>query len=243
MFQKNDCYVRSVRIRIDEMRDVSSHPFNIPAIKNLGQLDFHPRVTFFVGENGAGKSTLLEAIAISLGFGMEGGTKNVRLSSTNSISDLHEYLVLTKGIRKPRDGYFLRAESFFNVATYMDEVGYLQSYGNKSLHHRSHGEAFLSLLSEKFRGDGIYILDEPEAALSPARQLAALRCISQLAARNSQFIIATHSPILLAYPDAKLVKFHDGGVEETSYEQTDHYVISRDFLNNYRSRIERLLAD
>jgi predicted ATPase len=243
VLEKLNCFVRSVRMKTATTMDSSTYPFNIPALKDLGQLDFHPRITFFVGENGSGKSTLLEALAMSMGFGPEGGTKNVQLSTTNSVSILHEHLVLARGIGKPKDGFFLRAESFFNIATYMDEVGYLQSYGGKSLHHRSHGEAFLTLLSQKFRGNGIYLLDEPEAALSPARQLTALRCIRQLVTENSQFIIATHSPILLAYPDAKMLHFSSSGIEETSYEQTDHYAITKDFLNNYRSRIERLFED
>ena len=166
-------------------------------MRTLAQLKFHPGVTFFVGENGAGKSTIMEAIAVALGYGPEGGTKNVTLQTTESVSSLHLTLRLAHSFQKPKDGYFLRAESFFNVASYMDEVGYLEGYGDKALHSRSHGEAFMALLLHKFRGKGLYLLDEPEAALSPNRQLAALTAIHQLVQNQSQFLIATHSPILL----------------------------------------------
>lgn len=156
--------------------DFDVYPFNIPAVRDIESIEFHRDVTFLVGENGSGKSTVLEAIAVALGYGPEGGTGNVRFQTTDSVvSPLHDVLRLSRGFRKPKDGYFLRAESFFNVATYMDEVGYLGGYGDKSLHGRSHGEAFMALLVHKFRGEGLYLLDEPEAALSPNRQLAALR--------------------------------------------------------------------
>jgi predicted ATPase len=144
---------------------------------------------------------------------------------------------------EPRDGYFLRAESFFNVATYMDEVGYADTYGVASLHARSHGESFMDLLVNKLRGDGVYLMDEPEAALSPNRQLAALRVIDQLVNAHSQFIIATHSPILLAYPCAKIIRFDASGVSEIAYEDTDHFVVTRDFLNHYPKRLEQLLRE
>src|SRR5207253_2335385 len=147
------------------------------------------------------------------------------------------------GILAPKDYYFLRAESFYNVATFMDQVGYLEGYGGRSLHERSHGEAFITLLTTKFHGEGMYLLDEPEAALSPSRQLAALVAINQLVKLDSQFIIATHSPILLAYPRAKIVLFEDGALKEIAYEDTEHFWLTRDFLNNYPERITRLLAD
>jgi predicted ATPase len=150
---------------------------------------------------------------------------------------------LSRGFRKPKDGYFLRAESFFNVATYMDEVGYLEGYGNRSLHARSHGEAFMALLTHKFRGHGLYLLDEPEAALSPNRQLAALSAIHQLVQESSQFIIATHSPILQSYPNARILQFDGAGISEVQYEDTEHFSVTRDFLNNYPRRLEQLLAD
>ena len=233
-------YLQQISIRSDVDVDLTSYPFSIPAVKELGFLKFHPDVTFFVGENGAGKSTILEAIAMSMGFGPEGGTKNVQLlRTTDSISLLHESLKLSKSFCKPNDGYFLRAESLFNVATYMDGIGTFDG----SLHACSHGEAFMTLLTNKFRGKGLYLLDEPEAALSPNRQLAALCAIHQLVQDESQFIIATHSPILLSYPNAKILQFHDEGISEVKYEDTEHYAITRDFLNNYPRRLEQLLSN
>lgn len=236
-------YLQRVSIRPEDDIDFAEFPFCIPAVKEMGMLEFHPDVTFFVGENGAGKSTLLEAIALTMGFGPEGGTKNVRFETAQTTSPLHQHLQISKSFKAPKDGYFLRAESFYNVATYMDEVGYLDSYGGKSLHGRSHGESFMALLTLKLRGNGLYLFDEPEAALSPNRQLAALSVIHQLVQDQSQFIIATHSPILLAYPGAKIYQFDSSGVYEVEYEDTEHFAVTRDFLNHYPRRLEQLLSD
>jgi predicted ATPase len=236
-------YLQAVTLRSDVEVDYDSYPYTIPAIASLGQIALHPDVTFFVGENGAGKSTLLEAIALGLGFSPEGGTNNFALSTAQTESSLHTALRLARSFRKPQDGYFLRAESFYNVATYMDQVGYLDGYGGKSLHARSHGEAFMALLTHKFRGKGLYLLDEPEAALSPNRQLAALRVIHELVQDQSQFIIATHSPILLSYPGARILQFDGTGITEVEYEDTEHFAITRDFLNHYPRRLEQLFSD
>lgn len=235
-------YLLHASFRADVAVDYGDYPFNIPAVRELGNIDFHPNVTFLVGENGSGKSTVLEAIAMALGFGSEGGTKNVQFRTVDSVSPLHEALRLSRGVPRPRDAYFLRAESFFNVASYMDEVGYADSYGG-SLHAQSHGEAFMAVLLNKLKGNGIYLFDEPEAALSPSRQLAALAAIHQLVEDSSQFVIATHSPILLSYPHAKIIQFDRSGVCEMKYEETEHYSITRDFLNNYVRRLEQLLGD
>jgi predicted ATPase len=236
-------YLQQVSIRPDSHIQQNCYPYNIPALHKLDHITFHADVTFFIGENGAGKSTLLEAIAIALGYGPEGGTKNVQMQTTESVSELHQSLRLAKSFRKPSDGYFLRAESFFNIATYMDETGYLAGYGGRSLHARSHGESFMTLLTNKFRGKGLYLMDEPEAALSPNRQLAALSAIHQLVNDDSQFIIATHSPILLSYPNAKILQFSEDGIHEVRYEDTDHFAITRDFLNHYPRRLEQLFSD
>jgi predicted ATPase len=242
MGRRTKPYLLHTSLRPDLEPNYDEYPFNIAAVRELENIAFHPNVTFFVGENGSGKSTVIEAIAVALGFGAEGGTKNVQFRTVESVSPLHEALRLARGVPKPRDGYFLRAESFFNVASYMDEVGYVDSYGG-SLHSRSHGEAFLAVLLNKLKGNGIYIFDEPEAALSPNRQLAALSAIHRLVEESSQFIIATHSPILLSYPHAKIFQFDRSGIGEVLYEDTEHYAVTRDFLNNYPRRLEQLLSD
>lgn len=159
------------------------------------------------------------------------------------MSALYRHIKIVKSFKKPKDYYFLRAESFYNVATYMDETGYLDGYGNKSLHQRSHGEAFMATLTMKLRGNGLYVLDEPEAALSPTRQMAALSAIHELVKRDSQFIIATHSPILLAYPGAKLLRLNEEGISEVTYEETEHFSVMRGFLNNYTKFVKDLTAD
>jgi predicted ATPase len=231
-------YLRSVQIDPQANLDLDRYPFTIPAVRELGVLEPHPDVTFFVGENGAGKSTVLEAIAVALGLPAEGGTKNVHRQQ-QEVSPLQHVLKVVKGWRWPRDSYFLRAESLFNVFTYLDE---LPPGGGPSLHLRSHGEAFMDVMLG-FRGDGLYLLDEPEAALSPNRQLAALAVIDRLVKQGAQFIIATHSPILLAYPRAKILSFDGTGIAEISYEDTEHYAVTRDFLNHYPRRLEQLLDD
>lgn len=240
---KNRGYLLSVKIDKKTEMDFNSYPFDIAAVQSIGNIEFHPQVTFLVGENGSGKSTVLEAVALALGFSAEGGTPNVSLNTTDaSTSPLHGFLKLTRGVPYPKDNYFLRAESFYNVATYMDEVGELEGYGG-SLHTRSHGEAFMAVLLHKLKGKGLYLFDEPESALSPSRQMAALCAIHELVKNKSQFIIATHSPILLAYPNAKILQFDKSGISEVFYEDTEHYAIMHDFLNNHKRRIEQLLSD
>jgi len=234
-------YLKEVSLKRDLIPSFDSYPFNIPAVSNLSTLKFHPDVTFIVGENGAGKSTLIEAIALNLGFGIEGGTKNVQFQTHNNGSQLFNYLKSVRSFKKPSDYYFLRAESFYNVATYMEEVGYLESYGNKSLHDRSHGESFMATLTLKLKGKGLYIFDEPEAALSPSRQLATLAVIDKLVKEQSQFIIATHSPILLAYPNAIIYQLDEFGIRQVEYEETEHFMVTKYFLNNYHAMMETIL--
>jgi predicted ATPase len=243
MARRTRPYLLHATIRPDAQVDFDAYPFSIPAVREIGNIEFHPNVTFFVGENGSGKSTVMEGIAVALGFGAEGGTRNVRFQSAGATSALHESLRLARGVPKPREEYFLRAESFFNVASYMDETGYLKGYGGKSLHAQSHGESFMAVLLNKLRGDGIYLLDEPEAALSPSRQLAALSAIHRLVEAHSQLVIATHSPILLSYPHAKIVLFDKAGLSEVAFEDTEHFAVTRDFLNNYPRRLEQLFED
>ena len=230
-------YLREISIAADAQFDEDHYPFSIPAVREMGTMMLHADVTFFVGENGAGKSTILEAIAVGMGLPSEGGTRNVYRDQQAS-SPLHEHLKLVKGFRTPRSAYFLRAESLFNVFTYIDQL----PGSPPSRHLRSHGEAFMDVMLE-FHPGGLYLLDEPEAALSPSRQMAALAAIHQLVQQECQFIIATHSPILLSYPNAKILQFDASGITEVAFEDTEHFAITRDFLNHYKNRLERLLAD
>ena len=242
-------YAIDVRLRRDIVPSFDSYPFSLPAIRDLDVLELHPRVTFLVGENGSGKSTLLEAIAVVCGFNAEGGTKNFRFGTRASHSSLHEFLRVAKGVRRPKDGFFLRAESFFNVATEIERLDseglgarIIDSYGGRSLHEQSHGESFMALMMHRFGGNGLYLLDEPEAALSPQRQLAALSRIHDLAMADSQFVIATHSPILMAYPDAYIYAFSADGTRRVDYYDTEHYRVMHDFVANPKRMLDVLLA-
>jgi len=243
-------YVSEVRLRREEVPSFDHYPFSLPAVRHLDVLELHPQVTFFVGENGSGKSTLLEAIAVAWGFNPEGGTKNFRFGTRVSHSDLAEYLRLSKGIRGPKDGFFLRAESFFNVATEIERLDaepalgppIIDSYGGRSLHEQSHGESFMALLLNRFGGKGFYILDEPEAALSPQRQLAVISRIHQLVVDDSQFLIATHSPILMAYPNATIYSCSADGIRKVDYYETEHYQVTHDFLANPKRMLDVLMA-
>jgi len=239
-------YLRSIELKRDLIDSLEPYPFCIPSIAELDSIDFHEDVTFFVGENGSGKSTLLEAIAISLGFNPEGGNKNTNFSTNENHSELSKYIKTIRSFKKPSDWYFLRAESFYNLASYMELDGraaYLGSYGGKSLHNQSHGESFMATLLNKLKGHGLYLMDEPEAALSPVKQMAALSAIHQLVKEKSQFIIATHSPILMAYPRAKIYHFSSLGISEVKYTETEHYEVTREFLNNHESMLEILMSE
>lgn len=231
-----------------------SYIFGLPVVKNLlkiREIVLDKSVTFFIGENGSGKSTLLEAVAIAYGFNPEGGTKNFSFSTYESHSPLHEYIRLAKGVVKPKDGYFLRAESFFNVASYIEELDseggggppVKNSYGGRSLHEQSHGESFLSLVLNRFGGNGLYILDEPEAALSPTNQLTLLAQMDYLVKKSSQLIVATHSPILLAYPGADIYVLTDDDIRLTPYRETEHYMVTKQFLNNTQNVLKHLLEE
>jgi predicted ATPase len=234
-------YLRSAMIRPELVEDPRAFPLDLPAVRALDRLVFHPDVTFLVGENGSGKSTILEALAINWGFNPEGGSINLRYEGTATHSALHRCLRTERSIDRPLDGYFLRAESFYNVITEMNQIGV--PIGGRhdpgDYHARSHGEAFLALMLNRFRGRGLYFLDEPEAALSPARQLAVLRRIHHLVEEHSQFVIATHSPILMAYPRASIYQLDEDGITKVDYKSTEHYIITREFL----TRTDRMLAD
>jgi predicted ATPase len=230
-------FLLSASLLRDKVPSFGEYPFNLPAIRSLETVTLHRAVTFIVGENGSGKSTLLEALAIAAGFNAEGGSKNFRFATRASHSDLHRCLRLSRSHRRPRTGFFLRAESFFNVATEIDRLNsegpdLLASYGGRSLHEQSHGESFIALLKHRFGPHGLYFLDEPEAALSPTRQMAALVRIHDLVQEGCQFVIATHSPILMAYPDATILGVSGDGLVPVRYEDTEHYRITRRFLNN-----------
>jgi predicted ATPase len=241
-----DGFVRSVVLKRDEVDDLNAYPFSIPAIRALDELQIDPHVTLFAGENGSGKSTLVEAIAVAAGFNAEGGSRHVTVSTRASHSDLHKYLRLVRGARRPRTGYFLRAESFFNVATYIEELrdpGIAAAYGGVPLHEQSHGESFISLVKNRFGPNGLYILDEPEAALSMRGNLALMRRMHDLVAEGSQFIVSTHSPILLGYPGAKIYVLSDDGMAETPFEQTDVVELTRSFLGDRAQFLHHLFED
>lgn len=217
---------------------------NLPVFQSLnktGEISFTHNVTFLVGENGTGKSTLLEAIAVAYGFNPEGGTLNFNFKTRDSHSDLHQHLGLIRDHHRPRDAFFLRAESFYNVASYIDDVEVTKSYGGKSLHTMSHGESFLTLIEQRLSGDGLYLLDEPEAALSPMRIMTFMVLLQQLVDSGSQCIIATHSPILMAFPQAEILEFSESGIQSVSLEETEHYKITKDFLDNPKRMLHYLL--
>lgn len=232
-------YIKSVQLA----KEISSDSYlkELPVIKFLEKnpLELSKNVTFFVGENGTGKSTLIEAIAIAFGFNAEGGSKNFSFSTKNSHSELYKHLKLVKYLQ-PKDGYFLRSESFYNSASYLEELDavpasappLLGGYGGVSLHDQSHGESFFALIKNRFFGNGLYILDEPEAALSPIRLLSLLCRIKELENKDSQFIIATHSPILMSYPDAEVFEFTQDGIKSVNYQETEHFQVTKRFLND-----------
>ncbi|MDB5175793.1 MAG: hypothetical protein JWM81_651 [Candidatus Saccharibacteria bacterium] len=232
-----------------DIPDASIYPFNLPIVQHFTTLEFHPKITFIVGENGSGKSTLLEALAIGVGFNAEGGSKNFHFSTMDSHSGLHDFMRLTKGLHRPKDGYFLRAETFYNVASEIERLDEDPTagppiktyYNNKSLHAQSHGESFMTLMEHRFGGKGLYILDEPEAALSPSRQLKLLSLLHKHIKSGSQFIIATHSPIIMGYPDASIFLVTKGGLRATTYEDTEHYQLTKYFLDNRQKVLKELL--
>src|SRR6266480_1368176 len=242
----DDLFVRALVLKRDEIESFDSYPFSIPAIRYLDELKLDSRVTLFAGENGSGKSTLVEAIAVAAGFNPEGGSRNVTVSTRPSHSVLHKHLRLVRGTRRPRTGFFLRAESFFNVATYIEQLkdpGISAAYGGLPLHQRSHGESFIALVTNRFGPNGLYVLDEPEAALSLRGSLALMRRMHDLVAQGSQFIISTHSPILLGFPGAIIYVLSEGGMVETRYEETEVVELTRAFLGDRDEFLHHLFED
>ena len=230
-------------IRLNRPPNEAVYPFNIPAVRHLlknGGLEFQKPVTFFVGENGTGKSTLIEAVAVAMGFNAEGGSRDHYFTTQRTHSELCDYLIAAKTVA-PQDGFFLRAESFYNTASYLEENGNLCRYGGISPHRQSHGESFLSLVTNRFGGNGLYILDEPESALSPQRLMSLLVAVDTLVKNDSQFIIATHSPILMAYPNADILQFTGQGIGRVAYKETEHYQITKQFIENPERMMEYLL--
>lgn len=235
-------FVRDVTLMRERIERLDEYPFAIPAVQALDHLRLSA-VTYLIGENGSGKSTILEALAVASRFNAEGGSMNFNFATRRSESDLHRHLRIAR-VGRPKTGFFLRAESFFNVATEVERLGLTASdaYGERSLHEQSHGESFLALVKNRFGPNGLYILDEPEAALSPSRQLALLVRIHALVEEGSQFIIATHAPIVLAYPDATIYQLDRTGITAARYEETEHVRLTRDFLNEPQRFLNRLLA-
>lgn len=237
-------FIRSVEVMAGD-GDRHGYPLSLPAVRGLGTLPLHPGMTILVGENGSGKSTLVEGIAVAAGFNAEGGSANFNFRTHDQVPELARYLRLVRNPVRPRTGFFLRAESFFNVATEIEQLGpeIAATYGPQSLHEISHGESFISLALHKFRAGGLYVLDEPEAAMSPTGCLALLRRFHDLASHGAQFVVATHSPILMRFPDALTYQLTEEGPRVRTWDELDHVKVTREFLNDSAAVIAELLRD
>jgi predicted ATPase len=243
-------FIRSVEIK-GEAADRRSYPLNLPAFRGVRSLDVDPRMTIFVGENGSGKSTLVEGMAVAAGFNAEGGTTNFNFATQGHLPQLAKHLRLVRGTLRPRTGFFLRAESFFNVATEIERLDAAPAlggrigtaYGPKPLHEVSHGESFLSLAMHRFGPGGLYILDEPEAAMSPVGCLALVRRFHDLVEQGSQFVISTHSPIMMAFPGALIYVLSPSGPRRASWDELEHVRVIKEFMNHKDAVLAELLED
>jgi predicted ATPase len=223
-------FLRSLELPRERVVDAAAYPFSIPAIASLTTLELDPHVTLLCGANASGKSTLIEAIAVACGMNPEGGGRNVQFETRASHSALGDVIRLVRGARHPRTDFFLRAESYFNVASELEVLGVLEYYGGTSLHEQSHGQSFIALLNHRFGPDGLYLLDEPEAALSPQGQLAMLARMHELVTDGCQLVIATHSPILLSFPGARIYELSERGIDQIAYDETETVTLYRSFL-------------
>lgn len=237
----DDRFILGIKFDWDKT-DNNSYIRRIKAFHGIDELEFSSPITFFAGENGSGKSTLLEAMAVAHGFNPEGGTKNYSFSTHDTHSELCDAIRLVKGCRREKWGYFFRAESFYNAAT-QEKMYADAAHPSAGYHEQSHGESFLSLAQDNFRPNGLYFLDEPEAALSPQRQLAFLTEIYRCVREGGQFFIVTHSPILLGMPDSEILCFDSGRIHKCSYEDTESYQITKAFISNRGALLNRLLRD
>ena len=235
-------FIRSVEVMGEEV-ERRSYPLNLPAFRGVRTLDLDPRMTIFVGENGSGKSTLVEGVAVAAGFNAEGGTTNFNFATQRHSPELAKHLRLVRGTLRPRTGFFLRAESFFNVATEIERLDVGPAYGPKPLHEVSHGESFLSLAMHRFGPNGLYILDEPEAAMSPFGCLALVRRFHDLSQQGSQFVIATHSPIMMAFPSALIYVLSEAGPRRSSWDDVDHVKVLKDFMNHRDAVLAELFGE
>jgi len=236
-------YLLHLELLRERISDATRYPYTLPAVRGLTKLAFHPKVTFLVGENGSGKSTLLEAIAVACDLNPEGGSRNFNFATRASHSSLADCLRLARSHHQLDDGFFLRAETFYNVASEIERLGVGSNYSGVSLHEQSHGESFFALFKNRFRDNGLYLMDEPEAALSPQRQLEFLALLHDYVRHGGQFVIATHSPIIMAYPDACIYKLDGAGIREVPYEETEHYLVTRGFLSNRKKSLETLMGE